>query len=192
MALVEYREDGGLAIITIDNPPVNATSAAVRAGLLQAVQRAEAAGIQQGIIMCSGKTFVAGGDVTEFGHAPIEPHLPDVYNTLEASTTVWLAALHGTVLGGGLEFALACDYRIAAQNTRFGFPEVNLGLVPGAGGTQRLPRLIGIELAADMVTSGRLISAADFHKAGGLDAVIDSNGSSLSSARSLLPKPKVL
>ncbi len=170
---VSYRPEAGIAWITIDYPPVNAMSLAVRDGLLKAVRAAEADNHTRGIILCAGRTFVAGGDISEFGHPPQEPHLPDVYNVLEASQITWLAAMHGTVLGGGLELAMACDFRIADPNTRFGLPEVSLGLVPGAGGTQRIPRLVGVELAVDLTTSGRMIKAPEFLQAGGLDRLVE-------------------
>lgn len=173
MSPVSYRNDAGCARVVIDNPPVNATSQLVRAGLLDAVNRAGADGCRTGIIECVGNTFVAGGDISEFGKPPQEPHLPDVYAVLEQSPVIWAAALHGTVLGGGFELAMACHIRVALSGTRFGLPEVNLGLVPGAGGTQRLPRLIGAELATDLASSGRMISATALQRAGGLDAVVD-------------------
>ncbi|OED37358.1 enoyl-CoA hydratase [Chromatiales bacterium (ex Bugula neritina AB1)] len=170
---VHYQPEAGIAWITINYPPVNAMSVAVRDGLLGAVKAAEADNMSHGIICCEGRTFVAGGDISEFGRPPQQPHLPDVYNYLEASPVTWLAAMHGTVLGGGFELAMACDYRVALQNTRFGLPEVTLGLVPGAGGTQRSPRLLGVELAIDLTTSGRMINATDLLQAGGLDSIIE-------------------
>ena len=173
MAPVNYENESGFARVTINNPPVNATSRAVRAGLLDAVGQAERDGCRTGVIMCHGRTFVAGGDISEFGKPAIEPHLPDVYRQIEQSPVIWAAALHGTVLGGGFELAMACHIRVALQGTRFGLPEVNLGLVPGAGGTQRLPRLVGAGLAADLASSGRMIDAGALFAAGGLDAVVD-------------------
>lgn len=172
MTPVNYINDAGRARVTIDNPPVNATSQAVRAGLLDAVKQAVRDGCRTGVIACAGKTFVAGGDISEFGKPAVEPHLPDVYEYLEHSPVIWAAALHGSVLGGGFELAMACHIRVATQTTRFGLPEVNLGLVPGAGGTQRLPRLVGAELAADLASSGRMIDAQTLFEAGGLDAVV--------------------
>ncbi len=174
---VTYAAEDDLAIVTIDHPPVNAMSLSVRDGLAQAIEAATADGMHQGIVRCNGRTFVAGGDISEFGHPPQEPHLPDVYQHLEDSPITWLAAMHGTVLGGGFELAMACDFRIATANTRFGLPEVTLGLVPGAGGTQRLPRLLGkdikgMELAIDLCCSGRMISASELLEAGGLDAIV--------------------
>ncbi len=173
MSPVNIIKNGTTAVITIDHPPVNATSTVVRQGLLDAVVAAEADGITHGIICCAGRTFVAGGDISEFGHPPQLPHLPDVYQRIEDSPIIWLAAMHGTVLGGGFELAMACDFRISLAQTRFGLPEVNLGLVPGSGGTQRCPRLVGVPLAADLCCSGRMISASELLEAGGLDAIVD-------------------
>ena len=173
MHVVTYKQEDGIALVTIDHPPVNAMSLVVREGLLAAINNAVADGVEKGLILCNGRTFVAGGDISEFSKPPQEPHLPDVYQALEDSPVIWLAAMHGTVLGGGFELAMACDYRVAASGTRFGLPEVNLGLVPGSAGTQRLPRLVGAELAADLCCSGRMISALDLHQQGGLDQIID-------------------
>ncbi len=170
---VFYHNDSGRAWVTIDNPPVNATSQAVRAGLIEAIASAERDNCRTGVIVCLGRTFVAGGDISEFGKPPQEPHLPDVYWQLEQSPVIWAVALHGTVLGGGFELAMAAHVRVATSGTRFGLPEVNLGLVPGAGGTQRLPRLVGAELAADLASSGRMIDAQTLFDAGGLDAVVE-------------------
>lgn len=168
---VSVTREGDLAWVTIDNPPVNATSTAVRAGLLQAVR--DVAGARLAILRCAGKTFVAGGDMSEFDAAPVAPHLPDVIQAIEGSDVPFLALMHGTVLGGGFEIAMGCAWRMADRDTRFGLPEVNLGLIPGAGGTQRAPRLLGMELAMDMAASGRLVSASELEGAGGLDAVFD-------------------
>lgn len=173
MTPVSYKNEAGHAWVMIDNPPVNATSRAVRSGLLDVVGKSVRDGCRTGMIICKGKTFVAGGDISEFGNPPLEPHLPDVYRAIEQSPIIWASALHGTVLGGGFELAMACHIRVALQGTRFGLPEVNLGLVPGAGGTQRLPRLVGAEMAADLASSGRLIDAQTLFAAGGLDAVVD-------------------
>lgn len=172
---VTYTREDGIALITIDHPPVNAMSLVVRQGLLNTIQAAVADGMQKGLIVCSGRTFVAGGDISEFGNPPQNPHLPDVYQALEDSPVTWLAAMHGTVLGGGFELAMACDYRIALSSTRFGLPEVTLGLVPGAAGTQRLPRLVGAKLAADLCCSGRMITAQALLEASGLDKIVDTD-----------------
>ena len=123
------------------------------------------------MITCAGRTFIAGADITEFGKPPLQPHLPDLINEIENCTTPVVAALHGTTLGGGLEVALGCHYRVALASTKMGLPEVNLGILPGAGGTQRLPRVVGVEKALEMITSGRPISADDALQAGLIDEV---------------------
>ncbi|WP_114284092.1 3-hydroxyacyl-CoA dehydrogenase NAD-binding domain-containing protein [Candidatus Halocynthiibacter alkanivorans] len=166
---VSVRHDGDIAWVVVDNPPVNATSLAVRQGLRDAV--ALVAGAKLAVLVCEGKTFIAGGDMSEFDAAPVAPHLPDVVQMIEDSATPFLALMHGNVLGGGFEIAMGCAWRIAAAGTRFGLPEVNVGLIPGAGGTQRLPRLIGLLPAIDVACSGRLLKAEDLLRMGGLDAV---------------------
>lgn len=171
--VVSCEIKGDIALVKIDNPPVNATGVAVRIGLLDAVAAAEKANAKAAIVYCAGRTFVAGGDISEFGKPPQEPHLPDVYQAIEDSVVPWIAATHGTTLGGGFELAMACDFRLAQSGTRFGLPEVNLGLVPGAAGSQRLPRLIGIEAAVELATTGQLIDAQKLCDLGGLDEVFD-------------------
>ncbi|WP_323770768.1 FAD-dependent oxidoreductase [Antarctobacter sp.] len=168
---VSVTREGDLAWVTIDNPPVNATSTAVRAGLARAV--AEVQGARVAILTCAGKTFVAGGDMSEFDAPPVEPHLPDVVQMIEDSGTPFVAVMQGNVLGGGFEIALGCAWRIAAKGTRFGLPEVNVGLIPGAGGTQRAPRLIGMEAAIDMAASGMMLDADALLGLGGLDLVAE-------------------
>jgi len=155
--------------VTIDNPPVNATSQAVRAGLMHAVAAAKTA--RAVLLRCTGRTWIAGGDMAEFDKPAQAPDLPDVVVAIEQSPAPWLALLHGTVLGGGLEIALGCSHRIALTSTRFALPEVSIGLVPGAGGTQRLPRLVGFELACEMATTGKMVEAETFKKAGGVDVL---------------------
>jgi len=155
--------------VTINNPPVNATSLAVRQGLMEAV--AQAANARAVILSCKGRTFIAGGDITEFDTPAEEPLLPDLVAAIEQSPAPWIALLYGTVLGGGLEIALGCSHRIALSGTRFGLPEVSIGLIPGAGGSQRLPRLVGFELACDMVTTGKMVGAEAFKAAGGVDVL---------------------
>lgn len=163
MTTVAIKRVGALAIVSIDNPPVNALSHAVRQGLCDAIKVTEAdASISAVVLICLGRTFIAGADVREFDKPPQSPHLPDVIAMLYDASKTWVAALHGTALGGGLEVALACKSRIAAPDAKLGLPEVNLGLIPGAGGTVRLPRLIGAEAALDMIASGKPVSA---HKA---------------------------
>lgn len=168
---VSVRLEGDIAWVSINNPPVNATSTAVRAGLARAV--AQVQGARVAVLTCAGKTFVAGGDMSEFDAPPVAPHLPDVVQMIEDSETPFVAVLHGTVLGGGFEIALGCAWRIAAAGTRFGLPEVNVGLIPGAGGTQRTPRLIGMEAAIDMAASGMMLEADALQALGGLDLVFD-------------------
>lgn len=171
--VVAVERGEGVAIVRIDNPPVNATSHAVREGLMAAVRAVEAEGVHAAILVCAGRTFVAGGDIAEFDRPPEPPLLPDLCDAIEASPVPWCAAMHGTVLGGGLELALACAWRVAAPGTRFGLPEVRLGLIPGAGGTQRLPRLVGLDRAARMIATGAMVGAAEFLAWGGIDALLD-------------------
>lgn len=171
---VSLTRDGDVALVTIDNPPVNATSQAVRAGLMQQLAAANADDKVSAIVLsCAGRTFVAGADVKEFGQPPQPPFLPDIMTAIEASPKPVVAALHGTALGGGLELALASHARVAAADAAFGLPEVKLGIVPGAGGTQRLPRLIGIAAAIDLVSSGRRINAIEASAMGLIDAIAD-------------------
>ena len=171
---VTYRREGEIAFIEIDNPPVNALSAAVRQGLADAVARlGDDPEARVAVLFCAGRTFIAGADISEFGKPPVPPGLPDVIAAIEACDKPVVAALHGTVLGGGLEVALGAHHRVAVPGTRMGLPEVTLGLLPGAGGTQRLPRATGIEAAIDLVTSGRQIGADEALRIGLIDAVAD-------------------
>lgn len=173
MGVVGYEHRGGIGVITINNPPVNALSQAVRAGLMDAAAQFaadDAAGAA--VLTCAGRTFVAGADISEFGKPPAEPFLPDVINTLEALDKPVVAAVHGTALGGGLELAMGVHYRVAASSARMGLPETTLGILPGAGGTQRLPRLAGLRLAAEAITSARQIGAAEALEAGLVDEVV--------------------
>ncbi|MBO9456703.1 enoyl-CoA hydratase/isomerase family protein [Paracoccus sp. R12_1] len=168
--IVDYQREGVIGVITIDNPPVNATSQGVRAGLMDALAALHAdAGAQAAVILCAGRTWVAGADITEFGKPPMTPHLPDVIDLIEASGKPVVAAIHGTALGGGLEIALGAHARIATPDARLGLPEVTLGLMPGAGGTQRLPRLIGLAASLDIITSARQVGAAEALKIGLVD-----------------------
>lgn len=177
-----------VAIIIIDNPPVNATSNAVRIGLQKAVEAVNEARPRAAVIRCAGRTFVAGGDITEFDKPPLEPHLPDVCDAIEACPVPFIALMHGTVLGGGLEIALACDFRLALEGTNLGLPEVNIGLIPGAGGTQRLPRLVGVENAAKIACSGIMFPAQVMRDMGAVDAVIADLDKGLESALANLPE----
>ena len=170
-ASVSYSTTDRIGTISIDSPPVNALSHSVRQGLVDALNAAAADDTEIVILRCEGRTFIAGADITEFGKPPQAPALATVLEALESHPKPVIAAIHGTALGGGLELALCCDYRLAAETAKVGLPEVNLGLLPGAGGTQRLPRLTGVKTAIDMITSGRPLSANDAHAAGIVDEV---------------------
>ena len=173
---IAYARHGDIAVLTIQNPPVNALSHAVRQGLMDRMDQAEAdSGVCAVMIMGEGRAFIAGADITEFGKPPMDPLLSDVINRIESSPLIVVASMHGVTLGGGLEVALGCHYRIAVQSTRIGMPEVNLGLIPGAGGTQRLPRLMGVESALDVMTTGSQMCADDALKMGVIDMVQDGN-----------------
>ncbi len=148
---ISTRRHGDVLIILSNNPPVNALSTPVRQGLVDAIAEAEAdEGVRAVVIACEGQTFFAGADITEFGKPPQSPWLPEVVDTIENCSKPVVAAIHGTALGGGLEVALACHYRVADKSAKLGTPEVKLGLLPGAGGTQRLPRVAGVRKALQM------------------------------------------
>ncbi|MDE2369307.1 MAG: enoyl-CoA hydratase/isomerase family protein, partial [Burkholderiales bacterium] len=168
---VKSTLDDGILTIEIDHPPVNALALPVRAGLLAAMEAARTdARVQAVILQTAGRTFVAGGDIGEFAEPKmIDPHNNHVFAAMEALDKPIVAALHGSVLGGGLELAMAAHYRVALPGTRLGLPEVKLGIVPGAGGTQRLPRLVGVETALEMMTSGRAVDAGQALTMGLLD-----------------------
>ena len=141
---VSYTLEGNIGVITGNNPPVNALSQPVRQGIVDAVAAAEGDKSEVVLVICDGRTFIAGADITEFGKPPAEPWLPSVFDRMEALDKPVVAALHGTALGGGFEAALAAHYRCAVPAAKVGLPEVKLGLLPGAGGTQRTPRLAGV------------------------------------------------
>ncbi len=173
MAKVDFEIEGNVAILTVDNPPVNVLSHAVRFGLFDGIGRANAdPAIAAVVIVCAGTTFIAGADISEFGAPLQDPRLRQIAAAIEASTKPVVAALHGTALGGGLELAMACHWRVALAGSKFGLPEVNIGLIPGAGGTQRLPRLIGPALALEVNTSGKHFSAKYGMEIGLIDAVV--------------------
>lgn len=170
---VTIERHGRIARVWVDNPPVNALSQAVRRGLADAVAAIEAdPGVDAAVLVCRGRTFIAGADIREFGKGPLEPILPAVIAAIDRSTKPWAAAVHGTALGGGFEVTLGCRWRILARGAEVGLPEVKLGLIPGAGGTQRLPRIVGIPAAIDLVTSGRRIGADEAAKLGLVDHVV--------------------
>ena len=169
---VSLQRHGTVSLITVDNPPVNALSQLVRQGLIDCFDEAESDAVTSAVVLiCAGRTFIAGADIREFDLPPREPHLPDVVSRIEATAKPVVAAIHGTALGGGLEVAMACHYRLAARDARLGLPEVTLGLLPGATGTQRLPRLIGVERALDMMLSGEPVTADAALEMGLLDRV---------------------
>ncbi|WP_316205554.1 3-hydroxyacyl-CoA dehydrogenase NAD-binding domain-containing protein [Bradyrhizobium sp. SZCCHNS3004] len=172
--VVKLESHDIVGIVTVDSPPVNALSAAVRGGILECVKAAVAdPKIKAIVLTCAGRTFIAGADITEFGKPPKPPALNDVLSTIENSPKPVIAAIHGTALGGGLEVALACHYRVATKEAKLGLPEVKLGLLPGAGGTQRLPRAVGPELAVKMIVGGDPIGAAEAHKAGLIEEIVE-------------------
>ncbi|MFC6671478.1 enoyl-CoA hydratase-related protein [Marinobacterium aestuariivivens] len=163
-----------ICVIRVDNPPVNALSQALRAALLNAFSAADAdPDVRAVVLLCEGRTFIAGADIREFGKPPQPPLLPDLVNRVEASTKPSVAVIHGSALGGGLELALGCHYRIARPDARLGLPEVRLGLLPGAGGTQRLPRLVGVPVALDMIVSGEALDAPQACRTGLVDSLFD-------------------
>ncbi len=171
---VDLDRRGRIAVLTINNPPVNALSQHVRQGLRDGVTQAIAdAAVGAIVITCAGRTFIAGADITEFGKPPREPGLHEVLDLIESSLKPVVAAVHGTALGGGLEVTLACHYRVGVRTARFGLPEVKLGLLPGAGGTQRLPRVVGVEKALQMIVSGEPIGADAALNHGLIDAIVD-------------------
>lgn len=181
-----------IGIITIDYAPVNALSQAVRTGLVLAVESLETNDdVKVIIIRCQGKTFIAGADIKEFGKPATEPYLPDVVNTIEACRKPVIASLFGTTLGGGFEAALACHYRIALSTAKVGMPEVNLGLIPGAGGTQRLMRILGPEQALEMITSGRHISVTKFSGSNLFDFIVEDKVVENKLAASELPQSEL-
>src|SRR5215216_3607720 len=171
---ISTRRHGDVLIVLSNNPPVNALSTAVRQGLVAAIEEAEAdAGVNAIVIACEGQTFFAGADITEFGKPPQQPWLPAVVDRIEACTKPVVAAIHGTALGGGLEVALACHYRVATKDARLGLPEVKLGLLPGAGGTQRLPRVAGVKKALAMCATGSPIGAKEGFDCGLVDRLME-------------------
>ncbi len=170
--VVSYVMDGDIAVVTVNNPPVNALSQAVRQGLLDAIRQAADDDSKAVLILCEGRTFIAGADITEFGKPMAEPFLPDLLNEIEASEKLVVAAIHGTALGGGFETALASHHRIALDSAKVGLPEVKLGLLPGAGGTQRAPRIAGVAASLDLILSGAPVPAVKAEQLGLVDKVV--------------------
>jgi len=171
---ISTRKHGDVLIVLSNNPPVNALSTAVRQGLVDAIEQAEGDdSVHAVVIACEGNTFFAGADITEFGKPPQQPWLPAVVDRIEACTKPVVAAIHGTALGGGLEVALACHYRVAVPSAKLGTPEVKLGLLPGAGGTQRLPRVAGVRKALEMCSTGNPIGVKEAFDCGLIDRLIE-------------------
>ena len=187
--VVSYQLQENIAVVTVNSPPVNALSQAVRKGILDGIKTAQADDSEAIVIRCEGRTFIAGADITEFGKPPLDPWLPEVLTAIENSKKPVIAAIHGTALGGGFEVALACHYRCAVASAMVGLPEVKLGLLPGAGGTQRVPRVAGVKAALDMITSGNPVPAVRAKDMGLIDEIItgdDLSAGAVSYARDLL------
>jgi 3-hydroxyacyl-CoA dehydrogenase len=169
-----FEKRGDVGIIWINNPPVNAISVGVRQAMIEGAKQLNAdPEIKVGILACEGRTFMAGADITEFGKPPLSPGLHEAIDAIENSSKPIVAAIHGTAFGGGLESALACHYRVAVATAQVGLPEVKLGILPGAGGTQRLPRLIGIEAALNIIVSGDPVPATQAAKVGVIDKIVE-------------------
>ncbi|MFP5478913.1 MAG: 3-hydroxyacyl-CoA dehydrogenase NAD-binding domain-containing protein [Alphaproteobacteria bacterium] len=187
---VSIQHEGEIAVVTVDNPPVNALGQALRQGLWDAVGTLDAdPTIRAVVLICAGRTFIAGADVTEFGKPPVPPHLPDLVDRLEQAVKPWVAAIHGSALGGGYEVAMGCCFRVALDSASVALPEVTLGIVPGASGTVRTPRLAGVEAAVDLVTTGRPVKAAKAQSLGLLDATGDLRAEAVAFARQALTQP---
>ena len=161
-----YNVTDGVAVITLENPPVNGLGQSTRAGIVDGITKATAdASVSAVVIIGSGKVFCGGADIKEFGSpkAGAEPNLHVVIETVENSTKPVVAAIHGVAMGGGLELALGCHYRVVVPGAQIALPEVNIGIVPGAGGTQRLPRVLGVEAALQMITTGASVPLSLIH-----------------------------
>src|SRR5216683_6544555 len=172
--LVRFANEGGIGIITIDNPPVNALSPGVPEGIVAAVDAGNAdPAITAMVMIGAGRSFIAGADIRQFGRGPSTPPTGRrPYDVLDQSPKPMIAAIHGYALGGGLEIALACHYRVAVPSAKVGLPEVQIGILPGAGGTQRLPRLVGPKAAMELITSGRHVPADEAQKLGIIDEIV--------------------
>ena len=174
--MVSIETHGHIAVLSVDNPPVNALSRGVREGLEQGVAQAIANSEIEAIVLhCKGRTFIAGADIREFGAPQVGPSLLKVIADIEAAPKPVVAAIHGTALGGGLETALSCHYRVAVPSAKFGLPEVRLGILPGAGGTQRLPRVVGVPKALAMIVGGDPIDIDEARRSELVDHVVESD-----------------
>jgi 3-hydroxyacyl-CoA dehydrogenase len=173
-SVTKLEIEDGIAVVTVNSPPVNALSAAVRDGIADTMRKASAdPDVKAIVVICDGRTFIAGADIAEFGKPPKGTPLLEMIDTLESSPKPVIAAIHGTALGGGLETALGAHYRVAVPSAKVGLPEVKLGIIPGAGGTQRLPRVVGAERALEMITSGEFVGATKAREAGLVDEVVE-------------------
>lgn len=191
MSIISIAREGAIAVVTVDNPPVNALSQGLRQGLWDAVGALDADdAVRAVVLICAGRTFIAGADVTEFGKPPQPPHLPDLVDRIEGAAKPWVAAIHGSALGGGFEVAMGCRFRVGLDSASVGLPEVSLGIVPGASGTVRTPRLAGVETAVDLVTSGKPVKATKALTMGLIDAVFsgDLQANAVSFAREALAR----
>src|SRR3954454_24923540 len=172
--VVKLERHDVIAIVTVNSPPVNALSAAVRGGIFECMKSAIADAEEKAIVLtCAGRTFIAGADITEFGKPPQPPSLGEGISELESCSKPTIAPIHGAPAGGGSEVPLACHYRVAVKDAKLGLPEVKLGLLPGAGGTQGLPRAVGPEMAVKMIVSGDPISAQDALKNGLIEEIVE-------------------
>src|SRR5437870_6008984 len=197
--LAQFEKDGDIGVITIDNPPVNALSPGVPEGIVVAVDKGNADPAVSAMMMIgAGRSFIAGADIRQFGRGPSgAPSGRRPYDVLDESAKPVVAAIHGYALGGGLEMALACHYRIAVPSAKVGLPEVQIGILPGAGGTQRLPRIVGPTAAMELITSGRHVPAEEAHKLGIIDEIAPENdlrGSAIAVARRVAdwrPLPRI-
>ena len=172
--IVSWEQRGAIALLVVDNPPVNALSHGVRVGLLEGMKRVQAdESVAAVVLVCRGRTFIAGADIREFGKPRKDPQTNEVRDLMENGSKPVVAAIHGTALGGGLETAMTCHFRVAVESARFGLPEVKLGILPGGGGTQRLPRILGVPKALEMIVGGEPISAAEALAAGLIDEIVD-------------------
>ncbi|CCF19782.1 Peroxisomal bifunctional enzyme [Includes: Enoyl-CoA hydratase/3,2-trans-enoyl-CoA isomerase; 3-hydroxyacyl-CoA dehydrogenase] [Pseudorhizobium banfieldiae] len=192
MSVVTIAREGEIAVVAVNNPPVNALGQMLRQGLWDTVGALDAdPSVRAVVLICEGRTFIAGADVTEFGKPPVPPHLPDLVDHIEGAAKPWFAAIHGSALGGGFEIAMGCRFRIALDSASVGLPEVGLGIVPGASGTVRTPRLAGVEAAVDLVTSGKPVKAAKAAALGLVDAVVmgDLRSEAVAFARAALGRP---
>src|SRR5271170_383429 len=175
-SIVTMNLAGDVAVISVNNPPVNTINAAVRTGVFAAVADIRArTDIAAVVLVCEGSTFFSGADIGEFSGPPKEAEYRDLFRQIEQLTVPVVAGMHGVVMGGGLEITLACHYRVAVPGTRFGLPEVTLGIIPGAGGTQRLPRLIGVEKTLDLIFAARPVDVSTGIALGFIDAEIQGN-----------------